>query len=131
MGEAVIAGLAAVLVAIIEAAAAWDRRQVRRERERTERRAARRAEESRLSMDLMAANCALALWRSLWRRPRRPRSNIPTSSSAKPPIRWQRYKTTRDSTEQVLSRVLPFAVWPINILNLTANFSGCQLVRTL
>lgn len=61
MGEAVIAGSAAVLVAIIEAAAAWDRRQVRRERERTERRAARRAEESRLSMDLMAANCALAL----------------------------------------------------------------------
>ena len=61
MGEAVIAGLAAVLVAIIEAAAAWDRRQVRRERERAERRAARRAEESRLSMDLMAANCALAL----------------------------------------------------------------------
>lgn len=61
MGEAVIAGLAAVLVAIIEAAAAWDRRQVRRERERAERRATRRAEESRLSMDLMAANCALAL----------------------------------------------------------------------
>ena len=61
MGEAAIAGFAAVLVAIIEAAAAWDRRQVRRERERAERRAARRAEESRLSMDLMAANCALAL----------------------------------------------------------------------
>ena len=43
MGEAVIAGLAAVLVAIIEAAAAWDRRQVRRERERAERLAAEAA----------------------------------------------------------------------------------------
>ena len=61
MSEAVIAGLAAVLVALIEAAAAWDRRQTRRERERIDRRAARRAEESRLSMDLMSANCALAL----------------------------------------------------------------------
>ena len=61
MSEATINALALVLVAVIESAAAWDRRQTRRERQRVERRAARRAEESRLSMDLMSANCALAL----------------------------------------------------------------------
>lgn len=61
MTEAGITALAAVAVALIEAAAAWDRRQARAERQRTERRAARRAEESRLSMELMSANCALAL----------------------------------------------------------------------
>lgn len=61
MSEAAITALAAVAVALIEAAAAWDRRQARAERRRTERRAARRAEESRLSMELMSANCALAL----------------------------------------------------------------------
>ena len=61
MTEAVVTALAAVAVALIEAAAAWDRRQARAERQRTERRSARRAEESRLSMELMSANCALAL----------------------------------------------------------------------
>lgn len=61
MSEATINALALVLVAVIESAAAWDRRQTRRERQRVERRAARRAEESRLSMDLMSANCALSL----------------------------------------------------------------------
>lgn len=61
MSEATINAIALVLVAVIEAAAAWDRRQGRIERSRTEKRAARRAEESRLSMDLMSANCALAL----------------------------------------------------------------------
>ncbi len=61
MTEAGITALAAVLVALIEALAAWDRRQAKAERQRAERRGARRAEESRLSMDLMSANCALAL----------------------------------------------------------------------
>lgn len=61
MTEAAVTALAAVAVALIEAAAAWDRRQARAERQRTERRSARRAEESRLSMELMSANCALAL----------------------------------------------------------------------
>lgn len=61
MSDAVITALAAVVVAVIEAAAAWDRRQSRQDRARAEKRAARRAEESRLSMDLMSANCALAL----------------------------------------------------------------------
>ena len=61
MTEAAVTALAAVAVALIEAAAAWGRRQARAERQRTERRSARRAEESRLSMELMSANCALAL----------------------------------------------------------------------
>lgn len=61
MSEAAINAAALVVVALIEAAAAWDRRQAKAERSRAERRAARRAEESRLSMDLMSANCALAL----------------------------------------------------------------------
>lgn len=61
MTEAAVTALAAVAVALIEAAAAWDRRQARAERQRTERRSARRAEESCLSMELMSANCALAL----------------------------------------------------------------------
>ena len=61
MTEGIIAAVAAVAVAIIETFAAHDRRQAKLDRERTERRAARRAEESRLSMDLMSANCALAL----------------------------------------------------------------------
>ena len=61
MDAAVIAGMSAILVAVIEAFAAHDRQQSRADRERAEKRAARRAEESRLSMDLMSANCALAL----------------------------------------------------------------------
>ncbi len=61
MEDTIVTALAAVAVALIEAAAAWDRRQAKAERRRVERRAARRAEESRLSMELMSANCALAL----------------------------------------------------------------------
>lgn len=56
-----ISGAAVVLVAVIEAAAARERKSIREDRERTERRAAVRAEESRLSMDMMAATCALSL----------------------------------------------------------------------
>ncbi|WP_295617342.1 hypothetical protein [uncultured Intestinimonas sp.] len=61
MTDAEVTALAAIVVAVIEAVAAWDRRQTRKDRQRAEKRAARRAEESRLSMDLMSANCALAL----------------------------------------------------------------------
>ena len=61
MSDAEVTALAAVLVAVIEALAAWDRRNARAAGARAEKRAARRAEESRLSMDLMSANCALAL----------------------------------------------------------------------
>lgn len=61
MSDAEVTALAAVLVAVIEALAAWDRRKARAAGARAEKRAARRAEESRLSMDLMSANCALAL----------------------------------------------------------------------
>ena len=50
-----------VLVAIIEAVAARERKELKADRERTERRAAPRAEESRLSMELMSASCALSL----------------------------------------------------------------------
>lgn len=56
-----ISGMAVILVAIIEAAAARDRKQMKEDRERTDRRAAVRAEESRLSMELMSATCALSL----------------------------------------------------------------------
>ena len=59
--EAYITAGAAVLVAIIEAVAAWDRKQARMDRERTAKRAQRRAEESRLAMSLMSASCALGL----------------------------------------------------------------------
>lgn len=61
MSDAAVTAFSIVLVAVIEAISAWDRRQGRKERERTEKRAIRRAEESRLSMELMSANCALAL----------------------------------------------------------------------
>ena len=56
-----ISGVAVVLVAVIEGMAARERKQIKEDRERTERRAAVRAEESRLSMELMAASCALSL----------------------------------------------------------------------
>lgn len=51
---AVIAGAFAVLVAFIEARCSRDRK-------RTEKRADRRAEENRLAMELMSANCKLSL----------------------------------------------------------------------
>lgn len=51
---AVIAAVSAVLVAVVE-------RRNKKQIERTEMRAERRAMESKLSMDLMYANCSLAL----------------------------------------------------------------------
>ena len=59
-----ISGVAVVLVAVIEGMAARERKQIKEDRERTERRAAVRAEESRLSMELMAASCACLLYTS-------------------------------------------------------------------
>ena len=56
----IISAAAVVLVALIEAAAMRERKKAKSERERTERRAAVRERESRLSMQMMAANCALA-----------------------------------------------------------------------
>lgn len=69
MTEAVICALIAtagtVAVAIIEARAAKDRKRnetrAKEDRERVERRAAVRERESRLSMEMMAATCALSL----------------------------------------------------------------------
>lgn len=51
---AVIAAASAVLVAVVE-------RRNKKQVDRTEKRAERRAMESRLAMDLMYANCSLAL----------------------------------------------------------------------
>ena len=59
--SAAISAVAVVLVAVIEAAAARERKAHKEDRERTESRSAVRAEESRLSMEMMSANCALSL----------------------------------------------------------------------
>lgn len=68
MEQYVIPAIATVLVAIIEAFATIDRRRAtqdresaKEERERTEKRATRRAEESRLSMKMMDANIQLSI----------------------------------------------------------------------
>lgn len=69
---AIIAAAGTVMVAVVEGRAAKDRRRDREdreaaaraakeERERVERRAAVREQESRLSMEMQAATCALAL----------------------------------------------------------------------
>lgn len=58
---AVISGLCMVVVAVIEAAAARERRQAKEERERSIKRAERREQESVLAMEMMDANCALSL----------------------------------------------------------------------
>jgi hypothetical protein len=56
-----IPALSAILVATIEAIAAMERRKVSNERKRNKERTERREKESRLSMDLMAATCGLAI----------------------------------------------------------------------
>lgn len=62
---ALIAAVGTVVVALVEVRAAKDRKrsaaQAKEERERVERRAATRERESRLSMEMMAATCALSL----------------------------------------------------------------------
>lgn len=57
----IISGIFLVVVAVIEAVAARDRKRVKEERERDERRAADRAEESRLAMRMMDASLELGL----------------------------------------------------------------------
>ena len=61
MAGEIISGIAIVLVAIIEAIAAMDRKRSKSDRQRSERRAAVRAEESKLAMQMMDANLDLAL----------------------------------------------------------------------
>lgn len=56
-----ISAAAAVAVALIEAFAARERKRYKADRERAERRAALRAQESQLSMEMMSANNALTL----------------------------------------------------------------------
>lgn len=56
-----ISGAALVLVAIIEAVAARERKQAKVDKERIEHRAKIRERESHLSMEMMSATCALAL----------------------------------------------------------------------
>jgi hypothetical protein len=59
--EYIIPGICTAIVAIIEFRAARDRRKEEAEIERTKKQATRRAEESQLSMELMSANCKLAV----------------------------------------------------------------------
>lgn len=61
MSQYVIPAVATVIVAIIEAIAARDRRKRREEKEREERRDSERMEESRLSMKLMNATLQLSV----------------------------------------------------------------------
>lgn len=62
---AAIAAMGAVAVALVERRAARDRKkseaQLKEDRERVERRATTRERESRLSMEMMSATCALSL----------------------------------------------------------------------
>jgi len=57
----IIPGICSIIVAVIEFRGARERKNSRAEAERAERRAARRAEESRLSMELMSASCKLGV----------------------------------------------------------------------
>ncbi|MEG1492620.1 MAG: hypothetical protein RR394_10250 [Oscillospiraceae bacterium] len=61
MWEYLIPALAGVIVAIIELRGARERKLAAKEAARTEMRASQRAEESRLSMELMSASCKLGV----------------------------------------------------------------------
>lgn len=61
MEQYIIPALAGILVAIIEAVAARDRKRVRESHEKQEKRAEIRAEESRLAMQLMDATLQLSI----------------------------------------------------------------------
>jgi DNA polymerase III delta prime subunit len=61
MGQYIIPGVFTLLVAIIEAIAAKERKDTKKENEKTEQRAALRAEESRLSMQMMSATLQLSV----------------------------------------------------------------------
>lgn len=56
-----MSALALIVVAVIEAYSSRERKQYKADREKAERRAALRAEESRLSMEMMSANNKLTL----------------------------------------------------------------------
>lgn len=58
---ALISAAALVVVTVIEAAALNDRKKAKQDKERAERRAAVREQESHLSMQMMSAACALSL----------------------------------------------------------------------
>lgn len=56
-----ITGCCLIIVAIIEAGSLRERKEAKIDRERSEYRAETRARESKLSMDLMSASCALSM----------------------------------------------------------------------
>ena len=57
----VLPAVCGIIVAFLELRGSRERKDAKLELERTERRAVRRAEESRLSMELMSANCKLGV----------------------------------------------------------------------
>ncbi len=61
MVQYIITGVFTLLVAIIEAIAAKERKNTKKENEKREQRAALRAEESRLSMQMMSATLQLSV----------------------------------------------------------------------
>jgi len=61
VGQYIIPGIFTLLVAIIEAVAARERRDIRSENAKADTRAALRAEESRLSMQMMSATLQLSV----------------------------------------------------------------------
>ena len=61
MTQYIITGIFALLVAVVEAIAAKERKDTKKENEKTEQRAALRAEESRLSMQMMSAALQLSV----------------------------------------------------------------------
>lgn len=61
MWDYIIPAVAAIIVAIIEAIAAKERRAIKKKSDLLEQRAARRAEESRLSMQMMYATLQLSI----------------------------------------------------------------------
>lgn len=61
MAEYIIPAAAAILVAVIEAIAAADRRRMKQNREKTAERETNRAEEARLSMQMMSATLQLSV----------------------------------------------------------------------
>ena len=61
MTQYIITGIFALLVAVVEAIAAKERKDTKKENEKTEQRAALRSEESRLSMQMMSATLQLSV----------------------------------------------------------------------
>lgn len=57
----VISGATLIVVAVIEALAARERKRAKEDREHTEERAKLRAKEARLNLEMLAATCALSL----------------------------------------------------------------------